>query len=601
MAWSPVASQKNICSEFSKSVNLNQNKAAVFSPGKDDSVRTRGRERRTFGLHRKVQYNRANMISIPNVPILGAQDSQIPAPREQAFRRNIRRVVKSAEKVLAPGDKPVSPVSAVGSKQYDIEAQRLRIRGNEAFKTGDFKMACIMYSRSIYAVKKCSPNLHVAMGLPLLYCNRAASYLALGKPIEALQDCASGKALDSSCIKCSIRASTCLIRMGHFPEARKELRGLESHEEVRSKLSEIDGSEKKFHTFLKAVGIDQDERCHTILFTDSEAMISAFKSVEAICPHSESLKAAIVLAHIKIGDFSKADKILDNILRENSCNPPLWAGWCRTQTCFFKADYVQCHKNIGSLNDLISPIQPDSETSDLKLLHQIVTIPDKESLISMQKKINEVQILKDQANRLMRLKSYGEAIESYSQALSVKGGLSPAMAAILLSNRAAAHHAATNKALAMADCCRSFSILPNYAKAHSRLATILHELGFFNEALKEMSMAIQTADHLDQKKEYLSRMESMKLAALQGNKPDYSSLLGVSSGVGTGEQMKRAYRKLALKLHPDKAASSVQIDNRLGETGIVLEDIKIKQSIVDRATWLFKLIGEAYAASGTEP
>jgi hypothetical protein len=133
------------------------------------------------------------------------------------------------------------------------------------------------------------------------------------------------------------------------------------------------------------------------------------------------------------------------------------------------------------------------------------------------------------------------------------------------------------------------------------MATILHELGFFNEALKEISMAIQTADHLDQKKEYLLRMEYMKVAALQGNKPDYSSLLGVSSGVGTGEQMKRAYRKLALKLHPDKAASSVQIDNRLGETGIVLEDIKLKQNIVDRATWLFKLIGEAYAASGNEP
>lgn len=600
MAWSPVASQENICSEFAKSMNLNQNKSAVFSPGKDDGVRPRGRERRTFGLHRKFQYNRANTIPIPTVPILGAQDSQVPpaAPREHALRRNIRRVVKSADKA-APGDKTVSPVSAVGTKQYEIEAQRLRIRGNEAFKTGDFKMACILYSRSIHALKKCSPNLHVAMGLPLLYCNRAASYLALGKPIEALQDCALGKALDSSYVKCSVRASTCLIRMGHFPEAREELRGLESHEEVESKISEIDASEEKFHTFLKAVGIVQDERCHTsILFSDSEAMISAFKSVEAICPHSESLKAAIVLAHIRIGDFSKADKILDSILRENPCNPPLWTGWCRTQTCFFKADYVQCHKNIGSMVDLIPPNEPESGTSDLKLLHQIVTIPDKESLISMQKKINEVQVLKDQANKLMRLKSYREAIEYYSQALSVKGGLSPVMAAILLCNRAAAHHAAANKALAMADCCRSFSILPNYAKAHSRLATILHELGFYNEALKEMLMAIQTADHLDQRKEYLLRMESIKLASLHGNKPDYSSLLVDSSGVGTGEQMKRAYRKLALKLHPDKAASSVQIDDRLGETEIVVQDTTIKQSMVDRATWLFKLIGEAYAASG---
>ena len=108
-------------------------------------------------------------------------------------------------------------------------------------------------------------------------------------------------------------------------------------------------------------------------------------------------------------------------------------------------------------------------------------------------------------------------------------------------------------------------------------------------------MAIQTADHPDQKKEYLSRMESIKLASSRGDKPDYCGLLGVPSG--TGEQMKRAYRKLALKLHPDKAASSVQMDNRLGETGIVFQDLAIKQSIVDRATWLFKLIGEAYAAS----
>lgn len=598
MAWSPVASQENVCREFSKSVSLSQNRSTVFSPGKDDSVRSR-RERRTFGLHRKVQYNRANSVPIPNVPILIAQDSRVaPAvPREQGLRRNIRRVVKSAEKVSASErGKTVSPVSAMGNRERDTDAQRLRIQGNEAFKTGDFKMACIMYSRSIHAVKKCSPTLHVAMGLPLLYCNRAASYLALGKPFEALQDCSAGKMLDSSYVKCNIRAATCLIRMGHFPEARKELQGFESREEVKSKLSEIDVCEEKFYAFLKSVGITQDEKHDTsVLSPDSEAMISAFKIVEAICPHSESLKAAIVVAHMKIGDFSKADKILDGILRENASNPPLWAGWCRTQTCFFKADYVQCRKNIGSLNDLISPLKPDNDSSDSKLLHQIITIPDKESLLSMQKKVEEVHTLKEQANKLMRLKSYPDAIESYSQALSVKGGLSPAMAAILLSNRAAAHHEATNRALGMADCCRSFSILPSYAKAYSRLATILQELGFYNEALKEMSMAIQTADHPDQKKEYLSRMESIKLASSRGDKPDYCGLLGVPSG--TGEQMKRAYRKLALKLHPDKAASSVQMDNRLGETGIVFQDLAIKQSIVDRATWLFKLIGEAYAAS----
>lgn len=42
---------------------------------------------------------------------------------------------------------------------------------------------------------------------------------------------------------------------------------------------------------------------------------------------------------------------------------------------------------------------------------------------------------------------------------------------------------------AIADCCRAIALNPHYAKAHSRLATLLSELGYHSDAVSALEAA----------------------------------------------------------------------------------------------------------------
>ena len=56
--------------------------------------------------------------------------------------------------------------------------------------------------------------------------------------------------------------------------------------------------------------------------------------------------------------------------------------------------------------------------------------------------------------------------------------------------------------------------------------------------------------------------------------------------------MRRIYKKLALQLHPDKAATIVRLAPRCAGCGSApFEALAAQARLQERATWLFKLLG----------
>lgn len=553
MVWSPAQGNEDIAEKFSSSIYMG-GEQTCFSPGRDGETAPR-RTRRSFARHKNVTNCNYSEVTIPNIPI------HMPS--------------KSGSNCAS-------------------EIHSLRIQGNGAFKLHNYNLACIKYSSSIHKAKKFPIERHCSLGLPLLYCNRAAAYLALGKPLEALQDCKLGMHIDPSFTRCYIRGATCLIRMGQFVEAREILNCLPRSPDVLNKIKEIDVTEHNFVHFFRQAGLLNDNNNLDEEIREFESLSSAIDSyrvLESSVPHSSALLAGIVSAHIQWGDFSGADRILEAILKVNSTNPPKWIGWCRVQTCFFKADYGQCDRNLSSLYELLSHGEDKMTDSDVALLKRIIEIPKQSSLSVIQGKINEIRKTKEHSNSLMGAKAYRKATELYSAALSA-GALSPAMAAILFSNRAAAYHATENRVLALADCCKSVSILPQFAKPYSRIGVILSEVGLFNEARKFLEKAISFSQDAAKASEYRAHLDDIYAKGLDGDKPNYCLLLGIER-TSNSLDIKKTYRKLALKLHPDKVLSSIRVTYQL-DTGILLrKESQIRNSILDYATWLFKLVGEA--------
>ena len=244
--------------------------------------------------------------------------------------------------------------------------------------------------------------------------------------------------------------------------------------------------------------------------------------------------------------------------------------------------------------------------------------------------------LRVQGNASFKAKAYARASEMYSQAIDAVadapgGALGAAFAAVCLCNRAAAAHAEGRVADALADCGRALALNPARVKSLSRRAQLYTESRMHDAAADDLQRLLATlapatrvsageenenerraraaladaaagAETLDKtsladlRDGVSARLREANAAARGAPTPDHAAVLGLrspgassasASGLGLGpvadSDVKKAYRRLALKHHPDKS--------RAGLPGWA-----DAEALRRDAGAVFKLVGEAHAA-----
>lgn len=250
-------------------------------------------------------------------------------------------------------------------------------------------------------------------------------------------------------------------------------------------------------------------------------------------------------AHLKMGNdnaFGKVQDIAISLLRENSQDPD--ALLLRAKAFYGQGDNDQAMKHLR----MCLNCDPDSSQA-IKLLR-------------MMQKLTRA---KDEGNAAFKAKDYHKAIELYTKGLEIDPNNKDTNSKIL-QNRAQAHLNLKDYDAAINDCTEALRLDPSYVKAQKIRAKAYGAAGNWEEALRDYKAVAKSNPG---EKGIQDDIRNAEFELKKSKRKDYYKILGVSKDASE-QEIKKAYRRLAIQYHPDK--------NRDGEAG----DEK------------FKEIGEAY-------
>ncbi|KAJ7522446.1 hypothetical protein O6H91_18G010800 [Diphasiastrum complanatum] len=507
--------------------------------------------------------------------------------------------------------------------------ERWRLRGNQAYANGDFPKAEEYYSRGASSVSPNETSQSCIRASMLCYSNRAATRMVVGRVREALTDCMRAMAVDPSFLRVHLRAASCHLALGET-EAAASLFG----ECLRRSKDDVGDDPKIVSEALEGIRKSQQvhefsERMVGLLesksSTDATAALRLLNEALKCSPHSDHLLELKAHALFALRRFEEVIQLCEQSLALAERNFPVNIGKSlsnlatdRSEAAFDYSLYsnvklwrqkftAKAYFHLGKLEEALELIQKMEEGC----LHRFNNAVDneKEPMSTLSLLIRDLLRHKAAGNEAFQSGKYAEAIEHYTAAFACNGESRP-FYAVLFCNRAAASQALGHIPDAIADCSRAIVLDPKYAKAISRRATLYEMIRDYGQASSDLQRVVTLLEKQDEhsKESQINKVEisSTTLPELKqsqerlakneeefkkGHPRDYYLILGLEPSCMTNE-IKKAYRKLALKHHPDKAGQFL-VRNDGGEEGSLWKEVG--EEVRRDAEQLFKLIGEAHA------
>ncbi|ERN05158.1 uncharacterized protein LOC18433326 isoform X1 [Amborella trichopoda] len=501
------------------------------------------------------------------------------------------------------------PSTAQAAELQEL-CEKWRLRGNQAYANGDLHKAEDYYSRGANSIPPKEMSTACIRALMLCYSNRAATRMALGRVREALMDCSKAIAMDKNFLKAQIRAANCHLALGEIDDAlawfKKCLQfgndlgqdnkvlaeasdGLQKAQQV---VEYMDRSAELLHTrtskdaatalavISNALSLSSYSECLIEMKADALFLMRKYEDVIQFCEQTlDSAERNFPFVSVE-GD----QKSVDDSASRKSVSVRLWR-WHMISKSYF---------HLGKLEEAL----------DLLQKHQQASSENSRSLESVSALIITIQELlrhKAAGNESFQSGKHAEAVEHYGAALACTVESHP-FAAICFCNRAAAHQILGNITDAVADCTLAIALDANYAKAISRRATLHELIRDYGQAINDLKRLISLLEKqegcgktgrssiLNDLRQARGRLAVLEEEAKKGLPLDLYLILGVESS-STASEIKKAYRKAALRHHPDKAGQFLA-RNENGDERLWKEVADEAHKDADR---LFKMIGEAYA------
>ena len=486
-------------------------------------------------------------------------------------------------------------------QEYIQRSEKLKTEGNEALRRGDYAKAEKLYSEGLRCVM--GNRVECRQLVSALLTNRAAAYMHQFNIPQAIIDCREAWKICPKHIRAYTRAATCYVRHGQFQKSKSIL---------ERALQMLNASDPQFRTIqeqmrltlrLKQQTEEVSARC-----AEGDVDDDLLKTLEDLSDHMqccEKVWKLEALTCLQSNKFTKLDNVfqrvqdLFHVQETTDANLHCWWQWMRMESLWWNPQHA--------LDAVLQQIQQVLESMQSRSLTELETTPQTEALTQsvLQCLMNQTRLAnvkKDAGNQAMAQRNYDQAYKRYSEAIVCceTAGSPATFLSVLYCNRGAALHGSGCYIEAMGDVCIAISLYPHYAKAYLRLAQ-MHVETFNAAAAGEILNACQAQCV------QLSAQDSASVCSLRStisrlerasHKLDAYKLMGLSRHC-QNSAVKKAFKKLALRLHPDKAAHAVKLNlswMKEKPPFVKAAEKHIRDALHDHMQQLFKLLNGANSA-----
>eukprot|EP00937_MAST-01D_sp_MAST-1D-sp2_P004184 g4184.t1 len=402
--------------------------------------------------------------------------------------------------------------------------EEYKAQGNERFKAQDYRGALRLYSQAIELNSEFAP----------LYGNRSAAALMLSRYADVVADCNKAIAVDASYVKGYHRCAKASLALGDIETAVRMYR----------ECLLRDAGNAGYHREKNQAELAGERlaRCEESLSKKRYTQaLSACESVLRQCPAAKRVKLLQVHALNGCGRESEALSVATRMLRDAPSDATLLGLRAR---CLY--------------------LSGELEQASTHLKHALRSDPDNTDSAKLFRRIKRLEALKAAGNRHFKFARWAEAVEAYTECLAVDPD-ARSFAAKLYCNRATAYSKMRKHDAAVEDCTAALERDPDYSKALMRRAASLQALGEV-ENLENAVRDLTRAHELSQgSRDVAKALRAAKGMLKNAKRKDYYKILGVPRD-GTEDMIKKAYRKSALKWHPDRWANKPEADQKKAET-----------------------------------
>ncbi|KAH6897204.1 hypothetical protein B0T10DRAFT_179603 [Thelonectria olida] len=449
-------------------------------------------------------------MDVDGEPVNGTARASTP-PNNRSAQANFSVPIPNGnthDEAPPPPPHKSNPSSPTPTPRDDAESYKAA--GNRFFKEKNYAKAIEQYSKAVDLF----PFESTYLG------NRAAAHMSSGHYAAALEDCTKAADLDPQNSKILLRLARIYTGLGRPEEAMTTFSRIDPPPSAKDMAP---AKEMLHHTESARQTLERGSAMSMVL----QALDQAERLLGPGASRPRKWQLMRGAAYLKMGSenaLGEAQNIAMNLIRNNNQDPEALV--LRGRVLYGQGE-----------NDKAIQFFRMACNCD----------PDYREAVKWLKIVTKLDRMKEDGNAAFKAGQLPEAIQKYTDALEIDP-TNKSMNAKLLQNRAQCRIKLKEYAEAIADSERAIKLDPSYIKARKTKANATGLSGKWEDAVNEWK-AIHELDPED--RNVLKEIRKAELEVKKAQRKDYYKIMGLEKTADANE-IKRAYRKMAVKLHPDK-------------------------------------------------